>query len=82
MRALRGFEFFVAVLVLGVVICFCFELSKIHASVGEVFHGFVPSSTLVKSQAYAIRLSVCVNSTDIFQALSSLRYPGRYSHAP
>lgn len=51
MRALRGFEFFVALLVLGVVVCFCFELSKIHASVGEVFHGYVPSSTLVKSQA-------------------------------
>ncbi|CAN9184836.1 unnamed protein product [Alternaria alternata] len=51
MRALRGFEYFVALLVLGVVICFCFELSKIHASVGEVFDGFVPSSTLVKSQA-------------------------------
>jgi metal iron transporter len=52
MRALRGFEAFVALLVLGVVICFCFELSKIHASVSEVFHGYVPSSTLVKSQAY------------------------------
>ncbi|KAH6633455.1 natural resistance-associated macrophage protein-domain-containing protein [Boeremia exigua] len=51
MRAVRGFECFVALLVLGVVICFCFELSKIHASVGEVFHGYVPSSTLVKSQA-------------------------------
>jgi metal iron transporter len=51
MRALRGFEYFVALLVLGVVICFCFELSKIHASVGKVFDGFVPSSTLVKSQA-------------------------------
>ncbi|KAF3006443.1 hypothetical protein E8E13_002499 [Curvularia kusanoi] len=51
MRALRGFEFFVALLVMGVVICFCFELSKIHASVGEAFHGYVPSSTLVKSQA-------------------------------
>ncbi|KAF2025771.1 natural resistance-associated macrophage protein [Setomelanomma holmii] len=51
MRALRGFELFVALIVLGVVICFCFELSKIHASVGEVFHGYVPSSALVKSQA-------------------------------
>lgn len=51
MRALRGFEAFVALLVLGVVICFCFELSKIHASVREVFYGYVPSSTLVKSQA-------------------------------
>jgi metal iron transporter len=51
MRALRGFELFVALLVLGVVVCFCFELSRIHASVGDVFHGYVPSSTLVESKA-------------------------------
>lgn len=51
MRALRGFEVFVMLLVLGVVVCFCFELSKIKAPVGEVFHGFLPSSTLVQSQA-------------------------------
>ncbi|KAL5120653.1 NRAMP-like transporter smf-3 [Pleosporales sp. CAS-2024a] len=50
MHAVRGFELLVALLVLSVVVCFCFELSKIHASVGEVFHGFVPSSALVKSQ--------------------------------
>ncbi|OAL48427.1 natural resistance-associated macrophage protein [Pyrenochaeta sp. DS3sAY3a] len=49
--ALRLFECFVASLVLGVVVCFCFELSKIQASVGEVFRGYLPSSTLVKSQA-------------------------------
>src|ERR1700712_1775283 len=29
MRALRTFEFFVILLVLGVVICFCYQLSKI-----------------------------------------------------
>jgi metal iron transporter len=52
MRALRAFEFFVMALVLGVVTCFCFELSKINASVGEVFRGYVPSSTLIKPQAY------------------------------
>ncbi|KAJ4359583.1 NRAMP-like transporter smf-3 [Didymosphaeria variabile] len=51
MRALRTFEIFVMCLVLGVVICFCFELSKIKAPVGDVFHGFVPSSTLIQSQA-------------------------------
>ncbi|KAF2178293.1 natural resistance-associated macrophage protein [Zopfia rhizophila CBS 207.26] len=52
MRALRAFEFFVMALVLGVVTCFCFELSKIkNTSVGEVFRGYLPSSTLVKSQA-------------------------------
>lgn len=51
MNAIRGFEIFVALLVLGVVVCFCFELSKVHASAGEVLHGYVPSSTLIKSQA-------------------------------
>jgi metal iron transporter len=51
MRSVRIFEFFVMALVLGVVICFCFQLSKIHAPVGEVFKGYLPSSTLVKSQA-------------------------------
>ncbi|EFQ88998.1 hypothetical protein CFE70_007306 [Pyrenophora teres f. teres 0-1] len=51
MTAIRGFEIFVALLVLGVVVCFCFELSKVHASAGEVLHGYVPSSTLIKSQA-------------------------------
>ncbi|KAF2019754.1 natural resistance-associated macrophage protein [Aaosphaeria arxii CBS 175.79] len=51
MRALRTFEIFVMLLVIGVVICFCFELSKIKAPVGDVFRGYLPSSTLVKSQA-------------------------------
>jgi metal iron transporter len=51
MRALRAFEFFVMALVLGVVVCFCFELSKIKAPIGEVFRGYLPSSTLIKPQA-------------------------------
>ncbi|RMZ66268.1 metal ion transporter metal ion transporter [Pyrenophora seminiperda CCB06] len=51
MTAIRGFEIFVALLVMGVVVCFCFELSKIHASAGEALLGYVPSSTLIKSQA-------------------------------
>lgn len=38
-------------LVLGVVVCFCIQLSYIRdASVGEVFDGFVPSSAIVKGQ--------------------------------
>jgi len=49
MRALRAFEFFVILLVLGVVICFCYELSKIQDTrVGEVFRGYLPSSAIVK----------------------------------
>ncbi|KAB2099617.1 Manganese transporter [Alternaria gaisen] len=51
MRALRAFEFFIMALVLGVVICFCFELSKIKAPIRDVFRGYLPSSTLVKPQA-------------------------------
>ncbi|KAF2674207.1 natural resistance-associated macrophage protein [Microthyrium microscopicum] len=51
MRALRIFELFVIFLVLGVVSCFCFELSKIQdTTVGEVFRGYLPSSALVQSK--------------------------------
>ncbi len=51
MRRLRAFEFFVIALVLGVVICFCIELSIIKdTSVGEVFKGYLPSSAVVKDQ--------------------------------
>ena len=51
MRALRLFELFVALLVLGVVICFCYQLSLIQGvGVGEVFRGYLPSSALVESE--------------------------------
>ncbi len=51
MRQLRAFEFFVMALVLGVVICFCIQLSLIQGtSVGEVFRGYLPSSTIVRGQ--------------------------------
>ena len=50
-RRLRAFEYFVMILVLGVVVCFCIQLSYIqNASVGEVFDGYVPSSAIVKGQ--------------------------------
>lgn len=51
MRRLRAFEFFVMGLVLGVVICFCIQLSLIKdTSVGEVFKGYLPSSTIIQDQ--------------------------------
>jgi len=51
MRGLRLFEFFVALLVIGVVICFCFQLSLIrNTSVGKVFQGYLPSQALVQGQ--------------------------------
>ncbi|KAJ5089644.1 hypothetical protein N7532_008328 [Penicillium argentinense] len=51
MWGLRLFEFFVMALVLGVVICFCIQLSLIKdQSVGEVFRGYLPSSAIVQSE--------------------------------
>jgi metal iron transporter len=51
MLGLRLFEFFVMALVLGVVICFCIQLSLIkNQSVGEVFRGYLPSSAIVQSE--------------------------------
>ncbi|KAL2852431.1 natural resistance-associated macrophage protein-domain-containing protein [Aspergillus pseudoustus] len=50
MWGLRLFEFFVMGLVLGVVICFCIQLSLIQEqSVGDVFRGYLPSSAIVQS---------------------------------
>ncbi|KAJ5595267.1 uncharacterized protein N7459_001475 [Penicillium hispanicum] len=51
MWGLRLFEFFVMALVLGVVICFCIQLSLIkEQSIGEVFRGYLPSSAIVQSE--------------------------------
>ncbi|KAK3368346.1 natural resistance-associated macrophage protein-domain-containing protein [Podospora didyma] len=50
-RGLRLFELFVCVLVLGVVVCFCIQLSLITGtSVGEVFKGYLPSGAIVEQQ--------------------------------
>jgi metal iron transporter len=55
MKGVRAFEFFVAALVLGVVICFCIQLSLIkNISAGEVFRGYLPSSAIVESNGYVI----------------------------
>ncbi|KAK3369684.1 natural resistance-associated macrophage protein [Lasiosphaeria ovina] len=51
MRGLRVFELFVCILVLGVVICFCIQLSLItETNVGEVFKGYLPSGAVVEQQ--------------------------------
>lgn len=51
MRGLRLFELFVALLVIGVVVCFCFQLSLIkNVGVGEVFKGYLPSKVLIESE--------------------------------
>ncbi|SPQ26905.1 1258400c-e2fd-4b82-a97e-6920b85d39bb [Thermothielavioides terrestris] len=52
MRGLRAFEYFVMVLVLAVVVCFCIQLSLIkNTSPGEVFRGYLPSSALIEQTA-------------------------------
>ncbi len=49
MKRLRFFEYFVMALVLGVVICFCIQLSLIKdTSIGEVFRGYLPSSAVIQ----------------------------------
>ncbi|EPQ66857.1 Divalent metal ion transporter [Blumeria graminis f. sp. tritici 96224] len=51
MKYLRSFECFVSVLVLGVVVCFCLQLSLIKdTSVVEVFRGYLPSREVFQSQ--------------------------------
>lgn len=46
---LRLFEYFVMSLVLGVVVCFCIQLSYVKDTpVGQVFKGYLPSSAIVK----------------------------------
>jgi metal iron transporter len=52
MKGLRYFEMFVVCLVLGVVVCFCIQLSLIKdTSPGEVFKGYLPSSSLIEAEA-------------------------------
>ncbi|CDO94450.1 unnamed protein product [Kluyveromyces dobzhanskii CBS 2104] len=47
MKFVRMFEYAVALLVLGVVICFCVELAYLPAtSVGRIFKGYVPSKEM------------------------------------
>lgn len=53
MRTLRFFEFFVASIVLGVVVCFCIQLSMLDdIDTGDVFDGFVPHRDIFVSQGY------------------------------
>ncbi|KAK4948766.1 NRAMP-like transporter smf-3 [Elasticomyces elasticus] len=49
MTRLRVFEFFVMGLVLGVMVCFCIQLSYIRdTSAAEVFQGYLPSAAVVQ----------------------------------
>jgi len=76
MKGLRAFEMFVVALVLGVVICFCIQLSLIkNTSVGEVFRGYLPSSAIIQSQGYD-KYRTCIRhllmQTSLYQACGIL----------
>ncbi|KAJ2898047.1 manganese transporter [Zalerion maritima] len=49
-KGLRAFELFVALLVLGVAVCFCIQLSLIGdaTAAGQVFEGYLPSGAVVE----------------------------------
>lgn len=48
-KGLKAFEFFVAGLVLTVVISFCVELSLIKGTnVGDVFLGYLPNKSIIQ----------------------------------
>ncbi|KAI9742080.1 MAG: hypothetical protein M1834_000470 [Cirrosporium novae-zelandiae] len=50
MTGLRAFELFVMILVMGVAVCFCIQLSLIRDTpVGEVLKGYLPSATVIES---------------------------------
>jgi len=67
---------FVVALVLGVVICFCIQLSLIKdTSVVEVFRGYLPSSAIVQSEGYVTFLSglySIANGGSLYQACGIL----------
>ena len=51
MKGLRSFEIFVCLMLCGVVVCFCIQLTMIKdTGVGEVFRGYLPSDALVESK--------------------------------
>ncbi|KAI1867273.1 uncharacterized protein JN550_007004 [Neoarthrinium moseri] len=51
MKALRSFEFFVMLLVIAVVVCFCIELSHIeNTTVGQVFKGYLPNDAVIQGE--------------------------------
>lgn len=59
MMHVRIFEYFVMALVLGVVVCFCLQLSYIQdTSVGMVFRGYLPSADIVRGNGIYLSCSI------------------------
>ena len=54
----RLFEALIGVLVLIVLVCFCILLRRVLPNWGDVFYGFVPTSTVVTSEGLYISISI------------------------
>jgi metal iron transporter len=53
------FELGVTSLVIGVTVCFSIELSKVQSiSVGDVFHGFLPSKTMIHGRGLYVSCGI------------------------
>jgi metal iron transporter len=72
---LRIFEYFIMLLVLGVMICFCIQLTYIHnATAGEVMKGYLPSSAVVNGNG--IYLSCGILGATVMPHVSDTRNEG------
>ena len=50
MKGARLFEMVIVFFVLGVVVCFCIQLSKVQLpSAGHIFKGYLPSDALIQA---------------------------------
>lgn len=67
-KFVKYFEWAVAVLVFGVVICFAVELSQISANVRDVFRGYVPSYQMFSGNGMTIATSI-IGSTVMIHSL-------------
>lgn len=66
MRRLRYFEYFVLLLVFGIMICFFLQLSYIKGvEVGDVFRGYLPSASIVQTDGYDVRILLYTVDSDL-----------------
>ncbi|CAK9439584.1 uncharacterized protein LODBEIA_P36840 [Lodderomyces beijingensis] len=68
MRFVKIFEYTIGALVMVVVICFAIQLSQIHADVGDVFRGFVPSKQMFQGNGMTVATSI-VGATVMIHSL-------------
>lgn len=54
----RIFEALIGVLVMVVLVCFCVLLAQVRPNWGQVFYGYVPSSTVVTSHGLYVSISI------------------------